>query len=87
MTELDLYKFIQEWNPEWIWQENHKTKLDDVLIWFSIVYFDDFYKLLPETLFEEGGISCRIVSGSVAIWASDFCDSLGIDYRNVFPKE
>ena len=87
MTELDFYKWVKEFEPEYRWDKNPESKLDDVLIWISISSLEWFYKLLPAILFDEGGIEARLVDNSVAIWASDICDPLGIDIENVFPKD
>jgi hypothetical protein len=86
MTELDLYKWVEEWNPEHRWDMNGSKK-DDVIIWISLHSLESFMKLLPFSLFEEGGIEVRLLSDSIAIWASDICDPLDLDIKNIFPKD
>jgi len=85
MTELELYKWIQEHEPEWRWDINKSE--EDVVIWVSTYALESFMKLLPSGLFDEGGIEVRLVDRYIAIWASDICDYCGIEMGNVFSKK
>lgn len=86
MTELEFYKWVRQWEPEWRWDINSATKKDDVIIWVSVYALESFLKLLPSTLFDEGGIECRLQDSSIAIWASDICYHCGIDIEKIFEK-
>lgn len=85
MTELDLYKWLQEHEPEWRWADNNKE--EDVIVWISTYALESFMKLLPSSIFDEGGIEVRLVDRYVAVWASDICDYSSIPIENVFPKQ
>lgn len=87
MTELDLYKWVKEWEPEWRWDTNSDTKKADVIIWVSIYSIESFYKLFDYQDFDEGGIEARLVDRSIAIWASDICEPSDIEIEKIFPKE
>lgn len=86
MTELDLFKWVQEWEPEWRWDINGATNSEDVILWVSIPSLKWFMDLLPYSLFDEGGIEVRLLDASIALWASDICSPFGIKTENVFPK-
>lgn len=87
MTELDLFKWVQEWQPEWRWDTNGSSNEDDVIIWLSIYSLESFQKLLPAGSFDDGGIEARLQDRHVVIWARDICDYSGIKIENVFPKD
>lgn len=87
MTELDLYKWVQKWEPEWRWELNDETKEPDVVLWISIYSIESFYEINGDYIFSEGGISARLVDKSIAIWMSSICDHYAIDLEKVFPKE
>lgn len=86
MTELDLFKWINEWQPEWRWDTNGESKKDDVIIWISVHAIDSFFDLLPYSLFEESSIDAKLCDKSIAIWASEICYPLDIELERVFPK-
>jgi hypothetical protein len=87
MTELELFRWIKEWEPEYRWDINGSTNEEDVIIWISIYALPSFLALLPYSLFDEGGIEVRLQDKAIAIWASDICYPLDIIAVNVFPKE
>lgn len=87
MQELDLFKWVNEWNPQWRWDTNSITKKDDVIIWISLHSLESFMKLLPYRLFAEGGIDVRLQDQAIVIWASDICDPFDIEPSRVFPKD
>lgn len=87
MTELQLYKFIQEFNPEYRWQENTDTKQQDVLIWVSKYHYEYFVDLLDGGIMDESSINCTITNGGyVAVWMDDICEYYGINIENIFKK-
>lgn len=82
MTELELYKYIQENNIEWHRQNNNG--IDDVLILPSLHQIESLYKILSPSLFDEEGIECIMKYGYFAIWMQDICSYYGIEMNNVF---
>jgi hypothetical protein len=86
MTELEFYKWLKEYDPEWRWDKNSQSKQDDVIIWVSIYALESFFKLLPKTVFDDGGIEARLQDKCVVIWASDICDHCGIELEKMFEK-
>lgn len=85
MTELDLYKFIQENNIEWHWHEFLGG--DDVIAFFYFFQIEEFAKILSKDVFDDEGIECVMKDGYLALQMKDICDYYGIEMENVFPKE
>jgi hypothetical protein len=87
MTELDLFKWVKEWEPEHRWDVNSETRQDDVILWISIYAIESFYKLIDPSIFNDGGgLDARLVDKHIAIWMAEICDYFGIEKENVFPK-
>ena len=83
MTELELYKFINDNDIEWHKENNDGTP--DVIIFPSIYEIKDFHKiLLPSSILDDGGIECRMKDGYFAFWMKDICDHFDIDINKVF---
>ena len=55
MTALDLYKYINDNNIEWHYQDNDGT--EDVMIFPYSFQIGDFAKLLCQSSFDDGGIA------------------------------
>lgn len=85
MTELDLFKWVQEKEPEWRWQFNEETNKEDVLLLPFSFHFESFSKLVDAACDEEG-VECRIKGDYFVLWMGDLCDYFGIDIENIFPK-
>lgn len=85
MTELELYKFINDNNIEWHKRENDGTP--DVVIFPHIFQIEDFQKLLSKSSFDDGGIECRMMDGYFAFWMKDICEYYGVDMDKVFTGE
>jgi hypothetical protein len=84
MTELDLYRFIEQNNVEWHKRDNDGEK--DVVIFPYSFHMDDFIKLIKNYDSDEG-LECRIMNGYFAIWMKDLCEYYGIDIERVFVGE
>lgn len=82
MTELELYKFINENNIEWCKQDNNGT--EDVLIFPSFYEMKAFKNLLPSSIFDGGGIECTMMDGYFCFWMKDICENYGLKLENVF---
>jgi hypothetical protein len=82
MTELDLYKFINDNNIEWHRQDNDGTP--DIIIFPFIFQLDEFYKLLKGYKTDEGGLEIRLFYGYVSVWMNEICEYYDIDIKKVF---
>jgi hypothetical protein len=87
MTELDLYKWVTSFEPEWRWDTNPDTKHPDVILWISVYAIESFLNLLPNTVLDEGGVSARLVDKNIAVWMSEICEECDINMENVFEKD
>jgi hypothetical protein len=85
MTELQLYKFINDNDVEWHHQE--KDGHPDVLVFPRYWQIEDFAKLFEPSKFDDGGIECFMMDGYFAFWMQDICDYYGIELDKVFTHE
>ena len=83
MTELDLYKFINDNAIEWHRHDNYGTP--DIIMFLHTFHIQEFCKLVKSILDE--GIECRLKDGYSAFWMNDICDHYGIDKDKVFVGE
>lgn len=82
MTELQLYKWVEEYEPEWRWDGQK------VIVWISVWSLESFLKLFDSSIFNDGGgLDARLTGRYIAIVINDVCDYFGIEIENVFPKE
>lgn len=84
MTELELYKFINDNNVEWHKRDNDGTP--DIIIFPYLFHIQDFNKLVKGYI-SDGGMECRMLDGYLAFWMKDVCDYYGIDIDKVFYGE
>ena len=85
MEAIDLYKYINDNNIEWHYQDNNGT--DDVIIFTYAFQVEDFNKLIKKYV-SDGGIECRMMDGYFAFWMNDICEHFGIELSKVFdPKD
>lgn len=82
MTELELYKFINDNDIEWHWQENDGA--DDVLVFPHFSQIEEFAKFVKGI--SENGFPCTMMNGYFAFWMNDICNYYGIDMEKVFAK-
>lgn len=85
MTGLELYKFINENQIEWHKSNNEGTP--DVLIFPYSFQMEELYKLLAESIFDDGGIEVYWKGKYFAIWMKNICEYCGIDMDQVFVGE
>ena len=85
MTAIELYKFIEENNIEWHYEDNEGA--EDVIIFPYTFQIDSFYKLFTPCLFDDVGIGCIMKDGYFAFWMDDICSYYGIELSEVFKKE
>lgn len=81
MTELELYKFVEENGIEFHWNG------DDVYMFVDCRDTKDFTELLGSGILDESGIECRMKEGYFCFEMKDICDYFGIELENVFKKE
>ena len=81
MTELDLYKFIEE--------SGSMTSYDGdkAIIWVYHFWIDEFAKLIGDGLLDEGGLEVRLQQSYVAIELNEICEWHDIDISNVLEEE
>jgi len=85
MEAIDLYKYINDNNIEWHYQDNDGT--EDVIIFPYAFQVEDFNKLIKDQV-GDGGIECRMMGGYFAFWMNDICEYYGIELSKVFdPKD
>lgn len=83
MTELDLYKWVRDHDPEIRWHES-------MLLCFIYTFqLEDFYSILDDTIFDDGGSFEIHVSNKrcVVIDLVEICDYYGIDAEKILPKD
>ncbi len=81
MTELELYKFINENDIEWH-RENNNDEID-VIIMPNFYHISDFCKLV-KSLLDDDVIDCKMKDGYFCFWMKYICDFYGIEMDNVF---
>lgn len=81
MTELELYKYINDNNIEWHRHDN--GSVSDVLIFPMTFQVAQFSNLIKDMACD-GGIECRLRDGYFAFWMNDICDYYNIDMDKVF---
>lgn len=81
MTELDLYKYINDNIIEWRKQDNNGTP--DIIIFPRIWQIEGFAELF-RSFTCSGGFEFSFVDGYFAIWMNDICDYYSIDPDNIF---
>lgn len=81
MTELELYKYINDNAIEWRRQDNDGTP--DVMIFPNFYQLEAFYELISNHNIAEG-IPILLKNGYAAIWMNDICDCFGIYIDRIF---
>lgn len=85
MTELDLYKFIENNSIEYHHYKNEGK--EDVIIFINYDKIQDFSNLLGNEIFDEEGIDCTMKDGYFCFWMNEICDYHDVEIGNVFQKE
>jgi len=84
MTALELYRFIQDNNVEWHYEDNNGSI--DVIIFPYNSSMEAFMKL-TQGYDPDGGIECRLKDGYFAVWMDEICYYFGIGLEEVFDKD
>lgn len=81
MTELDLYKFVQDKEMRWVSDEQ-------LNLWIDAVDLREFAEIEGDCIVEDGGFEVVLVhGGTVCINLSEICDMHDIEPENIFKKE
>ena len=78
MTELELYKFINENCIEYHWHENN------VFMFIPIYIIEEFATLFSESFFDESELKCTFRNDYFCFEMQDICDFYGMDMKKVF---
>jgi len=83
MTELELYKFIEEYSIEWHWL-NGDT---DVILFVNNCLLPHWNRLLGTHILDDEGIICRMKDGYMCFEMNEICENFGIEMENIFKKD
>ncbi len=81
MTELDLYKFVRNYNLEYNYSSEEEILL---FVPFSLLY--NFTSLLDDSFFDDGSVSVDMLKEYIGINVVDVCEYYGINYERIFDK-
>lgn len=85
MTELELYKFIEEFSVEYHWGMNDNIK--DVVIMPYSFNLDDLEKLIESFIIDQDeGLEIVLKHGYVCVWMKEICEWYDIELEKVFEK-
>lgn len=80
MTELDLYKFVQDKEIDW--------RGDKLILWIYPSDLAEFTQLCGYTTFDDGGPEVQLqMHGVVALDLVEICEHHGIEPENILKKE
>ena len=87
MTELELYRFINDRQCAWYWDYHYDGV--HLVLFISSDDLKDFCKMLGYNIFDDEGLPCEqklLHDGSVGFAPfENICDYYGIDPEKVFP--
>lgn len=84
MTELELYKYINDNNIEYHYADN--DGVEDVLIFPMYYEMEEFTKMIDNYL-GDNIIHAVIRNNYLCIWMNDICEAHGIEISKVFKKD
>jgi hypothetical protein len=86
MTELQLYKFINDHECEWRWEDD-----GHLIIFVNWFWLKEFCQMLGRNIFDNDGLPCEqhlCADGEVCLYKfENILDYFGIEPENVFPKD
>lgn len=82
MTELELYKFLNE--DDGVQQYNWEG--DEFLVWIKFWVLEDFTKMIGYNYLSEGGMDCNLQDYCACIDIVDICEYYDIDLENILKK-
>jgi len=83
MTELELYRFIENNNIEY----HYSMDIDDVVIFVKIYNLQEFVDLIGSSILDDEGLEIVLKEGYVAIWMGCICEDYDIKLIDVFTNK
>ncbi len=81
MTELELYKFVQDKEMRWVTD-------DQLNLWIDADDLKEFSEIEGDCIVEDGGFEIVLVhGGTICINLTDVCEIHDINPENIFHKE
>ena len=82
MTELDLYKFLNNNDGvQYRWEDNN------ILVWISFYYLKDFTDMIGYNYLSESGMDCNLQNDCICVNITDIAEYHDIDLENILKKE
>lgn len=81
MTELKLYKFLNDTAQEFRWCN------DEFLVWIGFDALEEFTEMIGEDYLCEGGMNINLQHDCVCLDIADLATYHGIDLENILKKE
>lgn len=79
MTELDLYKFVQDKEIDW--------RGNKLILWIPFYDLQEFTNLIGYDYLSEGGEEVSLQHNCIALELNDICDNFDIEAENILKKE
>lgn len=80
MSELDLYKFVQDKEMDW--------RGDTLVLWLYPSDLQEFANLIGDNVLSEGGLEVRLLTGGmVGIEMNEVCEWFDIEPERIMKKE
>ena len=83
MTELDLYKFL---NDDDNGVQEYRWEGDEFLVWIPFNSLDDFTKIIGCDYLSEGGYDCNLQNDCICIDIADVCEYYDINLEHILKK-
>jgi len=81
MTELELYKFIEESGSETYIYDGDKA-----IIWVAHCWVTEFADMIGYGMLDMGGIEVRLQESVIAVEMNDICEYHDIEVEKVFER-
>ena len=82
MTELQLYKWIKDNNIQF----HYFGDFSELWVFPSLIQLEEFFKIATCSLFNDGGIECRLKQNYIAFDLIPIAEYFNIEIENVIPK-
>lgn len=86
MSELELYKFINDNDIEYRYEFDRENQKDDLLIWIPFYLVEDFAKLI-ESINDESPTTCYLTQSNLCFWMTDICSHFSIELESIFKRD
>lgn len=83
MTELKLYKFLNENTIEHHWERENK----ELIAWIPFYWLEEFAELIGEHCLSDGGIMVNLQNGYIALDLVPIAEYHEIELENILEKE